>query len=169
MGRLERNPAVRFRTGLLLGVGIGALVDGILFHQVLRWHHFISDEQRTNTVAGLDANTLADGLFHVAALLALVGGLVLLHRSARTGGVPPGRAFAGSVVVGVAAFNIFDALAAHWVLGLHHIHQGSYELLSDVVYLAVSVGVLLGGLAMGTSHSRGGQRDLGQATRSGAV
>ncbi len=149
------NPALQYRPGLLLGVGLGAFVDGIVFHQVLRWHHFISDEKTTSTVAGLDANTLADGLFHVAAWVVLVAGLVMLFRSIQDGTVPSGRHFAGSIVVGAASFNIFDALVTHWLLGLHHIHQGSYELLSDAVYLVVSVGILMGGLALGSRGTTG--------------
>jgi uncharacterized membrane protein len=152
MAKLAGNGALRYRPGLLLGVGLGALLDGIVFHQVLRWHHFVSDERRTDTVAGLDANTLADGLFHVVAWIVLVSGLILFYRSARAQTVPWGRAFAGSVVVGVGSFNLVDALVSHWILGLHHIHQGSYELLSDVVYFVVSAGLVIGGAALGASQ-----------------
>ena len=28
--------------GLLLGVGLGGFVDGIVFHQVLQWHHVLT-------------------------------------------------------------------------------------------------------------------------------
>ena len=151
---LAANPALRYRPGLLLGVGLGAFVDGILFHQVLRWHHLVSDETTTSTVDGLNANTLADGLFHAGAWLVLMAGLVLLVRSAQAGTVPWGNAFNGSIVVGAGAFNLFDAVVSHWVLGLHHIHQGSYELLSDVVYFVVAVAILAGGLALGARRPR---------------
>ncbi|HEX2578333.1 MAG TPA: DUF2243 domain-containing protein, partial [Aquihabitans sp.] len=52
--------------GVLLGVGLGGFVDGIVLHQVLQWHHVLSDtgDHPTTTVAGLEANTLADGVFH---------------------------------------------------------------------------------------------------------
>lgn len=29
--------------GLLLGLGLGGFVDGIAFHQILQWHHMLSD------------------------------------------------------------------------------------------------------------------------------
>jgi uncharacterized membrane protein len=29
-------------TGILLGLGLGGFFDGILFHQVLQWHHMLS-------------------------------------------------------------------------------------------------------------------------------
>lgn len=161
-GALRDHPALRYRAGIVLGVGLGAFVDGILFHQVLRWHHFVSDTagNDTTTVDGLNANTLADGLFHAASWLVLVVGVVLMWRSSRDGRVPTGRVLAGSLLVGAALFNIFDAIVAHWVLGLHHLHEGSYETLSDVVYLIVSVLIGIGGLALArpahTAHRRSG-------------
>ena len=49
---------------MLLGVGVGGFVDGILLHQILQWHHMISAERGRSmrTIAGLEANTVADGL-----------------------------------------------------------------------------------------------------------
>jgi uncharacterized membrane protein len=29
------------RAGVILGLGLGGLIDGIVFHQVLQWHHMI--------------------------------------------------------------------------------------------------------------------------------
>jgi uncharacterized membrane protein len=54
--------------GILLGIGLGGFVDGILFHQILQWHHLLSSrsDDPTDTVAGLETNTLADGLFHAS-------------------------------------------------------------------------------------------------------
>lgn len=141
---------MRYRPGLVLGIGLGAFVDGIVFHQVLRWHHFISDTpgNDTTTVDGLNANTLADGLFHVASWLVLVAGVVLMWRSARAGEVPPGRVLAGSLIAGAALFNLIDAVGSHWVLGLHHIHEGSHETLSDVLYFVGSLLLGAAGLAL---------------------
>jgi uncharacterized membrane protein len=51
--------------GLLLGIGLGGFIDGILLHQVLQWHHMLSDEGccPATSVAGLEDNTVADGFF----------------------------------------------------------------------------------------------------------
>ncbi len=157
--------ALRYRAGLVLGVGLGAFVDGIVFHQVLRWRHFISDApgSDTTTVDGLNENTLADGLFHVFSWLVLVAGLIMMWRSSRAGQVPSGRVLASSLLIGGALFNLYDALVTHWVLGLHHIHEGSYETLSDVVYFAVSLLIGLAGLALARPHPGGklGRRGAG--------
>lgn len=29
--------------GILLGVGLGGLLDGILLHQILQWHHMLTN------------------------------------------------------------------------------------------------------------------------------
>ncbi|MDQ3164684.1 MAG: DUF2243 domain-containing protein, partial [Actinomycetota bacterium] len=40
---------------LLLGLGLGGFVDGIVIHQLLQWHHMVSDTQDhpVTTVPGL--------------------------------------------------------------------------------------------------------------------
>jgi uncharacterized membrane protein len=66
--------------GLLLGVGLGAFVDGIVLHQLLRWHHLLS----AHPGVSLRANLIADGVFHAGAWLAVLGGVLWLwHRSPR--------------------------------------------------------------------------------------
>ena len=49
-----------------MGIGLGGFVDGIVLHQILQWHHMLTDtgDYPPTTIAGLEANTLADGLFH---------------------------------------------------------------------------------------------------------
>ena len=75
----------------LFGLGLGGFVDGIILHQVLQWHHMISDVEKypTTTVAGLQVNTLADGFFHLATwFLVLAGSITALH-AWREGRVAP--------------------------------------------------------------------------------
>ena len=59
-------------SGLLFGLGLGGFVDGIVLHQILQWHHMVSAEAPSNTVAGLELNTLADGFFHLATWILVV-------------------------------------------------------------------------------------------------
>ena len=58
--RWSRRPLV---SCVLLGVGLGGFVDGIVLHQILQWHHMLTAtvDHPAETVAGLEANTLADG------------------------------------------------------------------------------------------------------------
>lgn len=77
------TPAPSRAPALLLGLGLGGFVDGIVLHQVLQWHHLVSDVEAypTTTVAGLEVNTLADGFFHlVVSAVLVVAGLALYRR-----------------------------------------------------------------------------------------
>ena len=74
--------------GLLLGLGLGGFIDGIVLHQILQWHHMLTStsEYPMSTVAGLEANTLADGFFHVATWIFVAAGSFLTVRSGEPGG-----------------------------------------------------------------------------------
>jgi uncharacterized membrane protein len=65
--RTETRPPSKV-SGLLYGLGLGGFIDGIVLHQIFQWHHMVShvEEYPVTTLAGLEANTLADGFFHVA-------------------------------------------------------------------------------------------------------
>lgn len=78
--------------GLLYGLGF---VDGIVLHQILQWHHMVShvDGYPTDTVAGLEANTLADGLFHVATWIFLLAASIIALRAWRAGRLAPSWSF----------------------------------------------------------------------------
>lgn len=135
--------------GLLIGVGLGAFFDGIVFHQVLQWHHLISSERSVTTVAGLEANTLADGLFQAAAWLLLLAGVLLLWRSARIhDGVGPIRGLVGWMLVGWGAFNVVEGLVNHHLLQLHHVREGGQQTGWDIGFLVVSVAIAAVGLLL---------------------
>ncbi len=135
-------------TSVVLGVALGAFLDGILFHQVLRWHHFVSQREPTDTVAGLDANTLADGLFHVFSYAVLLAAVWLLWRTGRAGSMPSGRLLLGGVLLGASAFNIADGVLLHFVAQLHHLREGPDETVYDLIWLAINVGVAAAGAAV---------------------
>ena len=112
--------------GFLLGLGLGGFLDGIVMHQILQWHHLVSDTEGnpTNTVDGLEANTLADGFFHAATWLLVVAGMVLAIRAWQRGDIaPPWRAHIGLLLVGWGVFNIVDSALNHHLLGIHHIRD----------------------------------------------
>jgi uncharacterized membrane protein len=44
-------------SGIFLGLGLGGFVDGILLHQILQWHHMLSNVRPLKTVSNI--NTLA--------------------------------------------------------------------------------------------------------------
>jgi uncharacterized membrane protein len=110
--------------GLLLG--LGGFVDGILLHQILQWHHMLSDtgDHPATTLAGLEANTLADGFFHLGTW-AFVGAATLMTVRAWQRGelAPPWRPHAGQLLIGWGVFNLVEGLIDHALLGIHHVRD----------------------------------------------
>jgi uncharacterized membrane protein len=125
--------------GILLGIGLGGFVDGIVLHQILQWHHLLSDtaSYADTTVAGLEDNTLADGLFHAATWLAVAIGLwVLWRRAAGSRGLLSGRALLGWMLVGWGLFNLVEGIVDHHILGIHHVREGGNQTAFDLSFLA---------------------------------
>jgi uncharacterized membrane protein len=143
-------------SGLLLGIGLGGFVDGIVLHQILQWHHMLSGVggYPATTVAGLETNTLADGLFHAATWLAVVAGVVLLWRVGRWGR-PSGRALLGLTLAGWGLFNLVEGIVDHHVLGLHHVRPGEQQTLFDLGFLALGVALLAGGALLARGPRNG--------------
>ena len=138
---------------VLLGLGLGGFFDGIVLHQVLQWHHMLSAHTPVDTVEGLELNTLADGLFHLAAWLFTVVGVVLLWHALRRGAVLRWSALIGGLLIGWGAFNLVEGLVNHQLLGLHHVRPGADELTYDIGFLAWGALMLLVGLRLWRSPS----------------
>ncbi|MFL9603583.1 DUF2243 domain-containing protein, partial [Aeromonas dhakensis] len=64
--------------GGVVGFGLGGLIDVIVIHHVLQWHHLISNVVDPNSLEGLRTNIFADGLLSTAMLLHVIVGLGLL-------------------------------------------------------------------------------------------
>ena len=65
---LDTSASRLLAAGLVLGVGLGGFIDGIVLHQILQWHHILTDHGRYTTfpaanVSDLEDNTAVDGLF----------------------------------------------------------------------------------------------------------
>jgi uncharacterized membrane protein len=149
----------RFVTGgLLLGVGLGGFVDGIVLHQILQWHHMLTSTDSDNlglrdypatTVAGLEVNTLWDGLFHASTWLFVAVGLGLLWRAWQQRQAPrAGRSLVGLLLAGWGVFNLVEGIVDHHLLAIHHVRPGDYELLFDLGFLALGAVLLAGGWAL---------------------
>jgi uncharacterized membrane protein len=147
--------------GILLGVGLGGFVDGIVLHQILQWHHMLSSEGSypTTTVAGLETNTLWDGLFHAAVWVVVAGGLwVLWRRTAAWRWAPSGRALVGWMLVGWGAFNLGEGIVDHHLLGLHHVREGGNETAWDLAFLVFGALLVAGGWALARIGEAASQR-----------
>lgn len=123
-------------TGVILGIGQAAFFDGIIFHQLLQWHHMFSNVRSDATVAGLELNTVGDGLFHLFAWIVLSVGIVLLWRLAKQQIQLSTRTLVGALMIGAGSFNVIEGLIDHQILGIHHVKAGPNQLAYDMSFLA---------------------------------
>lgn len=147
---------------VVCGVGFGGFFDGIVFHQILQLHHMLSNAgndriglniEPVTTIAGLELNTLWDGLFHAATYLALLGGVVWLwarwHRGEPV--QPPWRLLADGLLTGWGLFNLVEGVINHHVLAIHHVVDGDNPLVFDLAFLAVGLAMAVVGVRL-TKH-----------------
>ncbi len=117
----RRSDRTLLWAGGVLGFALGGFFDGILLHQILQWHHFLSlvpgDRFRD-----LRMQVLGDGLFHVAVYLFTLLGLTLLWRG-RAGftATDSDQPLLASALLGFSVWQFTDGIIFHWLVGLHRI------------------------------------------------
>lgn len=149
MARLSEQTELR-NAGLLLGLGLGGFFDGIVLHQLLQWHHMVSNVASFSpeTVPGLRLNTLADGLFHAVTYIFTVLGVALLWRALRAGGRGTARQLFGLVLLGWGVFNVVEGIVDHLLLGIHHVNETAPReqwLWWDIAFLLWGAVMIAGG------------------------
>lgn len=123
-----------------MGIGIAAFVDEVVFHQLLQWHHFYD---KSTTAAGL----FSDGLFHAFGWFAVVAGLFLFADLRRRSILLPAR-WAGAVLLGTGAFQLYDGTVQHKLMGLHQIRYNVPLLPYDLLWNAAAALMILAGAAL---------------------
>lgn len=154
--------------GILLGIGLGGFFDGIVLHQLLQWHHILSNQGNypVDTVAGLEVNVFWDGLFHVVTYIATAAGLFLLWSVVRH---PQGpwstRLLVGLLLMGWGSFNLVEGLVDHQILGIHHVNEtvpADQWIWWDLGFLLWGAAMLIGGWAL----ARAGEAEQDRAATS---
>lgn len=126
--------------GALLGIGVIAALDELIFHQILGWHHFYD---RSTPAVGL----LSDGFLHAAELILLVAGFFLALGLQRRRQLSSRHAWAG-FFLGLGGFQLFDGLINHKVLRIHQIRYDVDLLPYDLIWNVFAATILLVGLAL---------------------
>lgn len=144
---MDRDRRRLLIAAILLGIGLGGFFDGIVLHQILQWHHMLSDPVPPDTVADLELNTVADGLFHAATWIVTAAGVLvlLLAGEGRAEAGARGR-FGAGLLIGWGLFNLVEGLIDHHLLGLHHVRPGPDAALWDLGFLAWGLAMLVGGV-----------------------
>lgn len=142
--RLLRDPS--FWSLALIGAAVMAAVDEIVFHQLLRWHHFFD---RATTDIGI----VSDGILHAAELVALVAGFFLVADATRRGVFDGARAVSG-FFVGAGAFQLWDGIVDHKILRVHQVRYDVDLLPYDLAWNAAGVLLLAIGVALAVRSGR---------------
>jgi uncharacterized membrane protein len=151
--RANRAPEARrfpVAAGIFFGLGLGGFFDGIVLHQLLQWHHMLSNAGYPPTsVYNLQVDTFWDGLFHATTYLFVVIGLVLLWRGAQRSHLWwSGKMLLGTLLMGFGLFNVVEGVVDHHVLQIHHVNEtvppGEW-IYWDLGFLAWGALMLVGG------------------------
>jgi uncharacterized membrane protein len=142
--RLTFKPIVR--AGVVLGIGVGGFIDGVFLHQIFQVHAMLSAKVPLDSMANMQTNMTADGLFHSAMLLAVVVGIAMLFGAGkRDDALWSGRALFGAMLMGWGLFNVVEGVIDHHILQLHHVVERFGLSGWDWAFLAASTALIAGG------------------------
>ncbi|WP_404406171.1 DUF2243 domain-containing protein [Jeotgalibacillus malaysiensis] len=136
-------------SGVLFGIGLMVIIDEVIFHQLLQWHHFYD---RATTGFGI----LTDGLLTSFGFFAAVFGLFLFADLRRKLHIHWAK-WIGSVCLGAGGFQLFDGIVNHKLLQIHQIRYGVDILPYDLAWNLFAAALLVAGavLLKKTSFTRG--------------
>ena len=137
---MTRTPETRRTLGAaaLVGAGVMAAVDEVVFHQLLRWHRFYD----LSTPA---VGVVSDGLLHAASLAAVVVGFFVVADLRRRGAWAAGWGRAGAFL-GAGGFQLFDGVVDHKLLRVHQVRYGVDLLPYDLAWNAAGAALLAVGV-----------------------
>lgn len=127
-------------SGVFIGIGVMALIDEIIFHQLLQWHHFFD----FNT---MQFGIFSDGLLNSFALFAIVAGIFLFAHVTKMYSYSLLRWWSG-IFIGLGSFQLFDGIVSHKLLQIHQIRYGVELLPYDIAWNASAILLLAVGIFM---------------------
>ncbi|MDO7268999.1 MULTISPECIES: DUF2243 domain-containing protein [Shouchella] len=127
-------------SGVLVGVGIAAFLDEVLFHQLLQWHHFYDKSTRTIGI-------ISDGIFHAFGWFASVSGMFLLaDLKSRRGWW--GKRWLSGILLGSGAFQLYDGTIQHKWMRIHQIRYVENVYIYDSVWNAIAILLVICGAVL---------------------
>jgi uncharacterized membrane protein len=136
----DDNRGRNLLAGVVLGIGVAAFIDEVVFHQLLQWHHFYD---RSTPAIGL----VSDGIFHAVGWFATVGGMFLLADLYRRHAMWWTR-FTAGLLLGSGGFQLYDGTVQHKLLGLHQIRYEVDLLPYDAVWNVVAAALIVAGVVL---------------------
>jgi len=134
-------------SGVFFGLGLMALIDEIIFHQLLQWHHFYN---HSTTQVGI----FSDGLLNAFALFAIVAGLFMFADLRRRNTLRL-RKFISSVLIGDGSFQLADGIVNHKLLRVHQVRYGVEDIWPyDLGWIVTGVILLVCGVILFAKSNR---------------
>jgi uncharacterized membrane protein len=147
--RATRARSFPISAGIFFGLGLGGFFDGIVLHQVLQWHHMLSNWYPVNSLENLEFNTRWDGIFHSATYLFVLIGLSLLWRSAHRAHLYwSSKLLFGTMLLGFGIFNTIEGIIDHHLLGIHHVNETvarEHWVLWDIAFTISGIAMIVTG------------------------
>ncbi|QDP40122.1 DUF2243 domain-containing protein [Radiobacillus deserti] len=130
-----------FISGFILGLGLLGAIDGIVFHQLLQWHHMVLNPN-------IKLEIVTDGLFTALFSALLIWGAVKILQDARKNELGHSwKIFLGGIFVGGGSFNLVEGIIDHHLLKVHRVKPlAENPLVYDLAFLAI--GLLLVGIGI---------------------
>ena len=151
------NPIPVTTAALILGMGMGGLFDGIVFHQILQWHSMLSNSIPPLTSNAVHINMFWDGLFHFVMLLVVGTGVVAMLRLVSRPDIDfSPRLFSGGMLAGWGIFNLIEGTINHHMFKLHNVRENTEEAgLYNIIFMASSLAIfLIGGYFLKTTLAK---------------
>lgn len=127
-------------SGILFGIGVMALVDEIIFHQILQWHHFY--DHSTPFIG-----TMTDGFLTSFGLLGVVLGFFMFADLKRNQEVFM-KKWIASFFIGAGAFQLFDGIIDHKILRVHQVRYVDNLIYYDIGWIATGVILIIVGIIL---------------------
>lgn len=123
-----------FIAGLILGLGLVGAIDGIVFHQLLQWHHMILSPN-------IKLEIFTDGLFTALFSAKLLwGGMKIFQDACKNELGTSWKIFTGGIFIGGGAFNLVEGIVDHHILQVHRVRPlAENPLFYDLAFLAIGL------------------------------
>lgn len=130
-----------FIAGLILGLGLLGAIDGIVFHQLLQWHHMILSPD-------IQLEIFTDGLFTALFSALLIWGGMKIFQDARKNELGESwRVFLSGIFIGGGVFNLVEGIVDHHILKVHRVKpMADNPLLYDLTFLAMGLLLVIIGI-----------------------
>ncbi|WP_228728178.1 DUF2243 domain-containing protein [Brevibacillus composti] len=117
------------------GIGMIGMLDGIVFHQILKWHSVHMHTDHFHQI-------MSDGYFHLlVTVIIFVAGILLWRGDAHE----PSSRFWGSFLLGAGTFHLVEGIINHHLLQIHHVKPGPAQVGYDLAYDAFALLLIAAG------------------------